>query len=617
MHRACANERGKSQRRRWCAPNGWRRAGLASASVAIGVLFAGGIGSSAHAADWTTAASGAWSDALMWTPSDVPDSDTESAIISAAGSAYQVTLSGPLTIADLTLNSSDAMLALTDTLQAGTPAVAGKLTIASGTLTGNATLYGGPLEIGAGVSASSAASVTLISDAAANINKFAGAGGDVPAGMTVDIRPLQNSSNLSVNVHSTFVNHGTLELTPAVNNPVLTVAASTSFTNAGTLIAHANANGVGAVSIYGGGTFLNDTGATAQFHTSLFFTGDATNRGAIAVDANRYMQATNRFTQAGGSMDVGLSLFAPIFDFQGGSVTGPVDTNQLILAPTAGSATIRLKPYVSSHATIQGDIPANVSIVADGASNLTGVALTGGTLVNGGELHVQQTADKHVFLSTNGMAGNGLLSNDGHLRVTGGQVLNLTGGFAQSASGTLSLTLAGADFDRLHISGAATLGGNMEISLDPAFDPISTPPAQQSFQVLTFASHIGEFDALLGRYVRQGYFWDPTYSATDLTLTLTQAQPGDADVDGDVDLSDLGALATHYGATSGQDWLQGDFDGDGDVDLADLGTLASHYGAGSAQALADFQALASVPEPSCAAFALLVLPLLRRRRDRL
>lgn len=73
--------------------------------------------------------------------------------------------------------------------------------------------------------------------------------------------------------------------------------------------------------------------------------------------------------------------------------------------------------------------------------------------------------------------------------------------------------------------------------------------------------------------------------------------PGDADVDGDVDLSDLGRLATSYGVGSGGTWLSGDFDLDGDVDLADLGVLASHYGAGSAQAFADFQVLQGVPEP--------------------
>lgn len=71
---------------------------------------------------------------------------------------------------------------------------------------------------------------------------------------------------------------------------------------------------------------------------------------------------------------------------------------------------------------------------------------------------------------------------------------------------------------------------------------------------------------------------------------------GDSDVDGDVDLNDLGNLATNYGMTSGASWAMGDFDCDEDVDLNDLGSLATYYGQGSAQAFADFQTL--VPEPS-------------------
>jgi hypothetical protein len=84
--------------------------------------------------------------------------------------------------------------------------------------------------------------------------------------------------------------------------------------------------------------------------------------------------------------------------------------------------------------------------------------------------------------------------------------------------------------------------------------------------------------------------------------------PGDADADFDVDLSDLGVLATHYGITTGGHWHLGDFDLDGDVDLNDLGSLATHYGAGQAQAYADFQSLTGVPEPAgTAAWAILAI----------
>jgi len=84
---------------------------------------------------------------------------------------------------------------------------------------------------------------------------------------------------------------------------------------------------------------------------------------------------------------------------------------------------------------------------------------------------------------------------------------------------------------------------------------------------------------------------------------------GDADLDGDVDLTDLSALAFNWGATAGASWRDGDFDGDGDVDLTDLSSLAFNWDQTAAGA--------PVPEPAGLAFlAAGGLAGLRRRRRR-
>jgi hypothetical protein len=54
---------------------------------------------------------------------------------------------------------------------------------------------------------------------------------------------------------------------------------------------------------------------------------------------------------------------------------------------------------------------------------------------------------------------------------------------------------------------------------------------------------------------------------------------GDTNQNRTVDVTDLGNLASNYGATAGATWLQGDFNYDGAVDVTDLGDLASNYGA--------------------------------------
>src|SRR5439155_8624512 len=64
-----------------------------------------------------------------------------------------------------------------------------------------------------------------------------------------------------------------------------------------------------------------------------------------------------------------------------------------------------------------------------------------------------------------------------------------------------------------------------------------------------------------------------TLGFTDLgngTCEVRFTLSGDANLDGAVDVSDLGALASFYGATTACNWSQGDSNYDGKVDIADL-----------------------------------------------
>jgi hypothetical protein len=105
---------------------------------------------------------------------------------------------------------------------------------------------------------------------------------------------------------------------------------------------------------------------------------------------------------------------------------------------------------------------------------------------------------------------------------------------------------------------------------------------------------------------------DLEYHVEDIIGSLM----GDTDVDGDVDLSDLSALASYYGNSLPQSWGHGDFDCDEDVDLNDLSTLAANYSGGQAAAFAAFSEL-QVPEPGLlAANALCATSLILRPRRR-
>ena len=111
--------------------------------------------------------------------------------------------------------------------------------------------------------------------------------------------------------------------------------------------------------------------------------------------------------------------------------------------------------------------------------------------------------------------------------------------------------------------------------------------------------------------------------AANKSILVKYTYYGDANLDGQVDISDLGALATAWQTSAV--WSQGDFDYNGLVDISDLGKLATNWQAGVSNPLGPSfdEALASVglagvsvPEPT--AMSLLALGLVgvasRRRR---
>jgi autotransporter-associated beta strand protein len=107
------------------------------------------------------------------------------------------------------------------------------------------------------------------------------------------------------------------------------------------------------------------------------------------------------------------------------------------------------------------------------------------------------------------------------------------------------------------------------------------------------------------------------------TVLVKYTYFGDTDLDGDVDVADLGNLATNWQATNV--WTGGDFDYNGTVDVNDLGLLATNWQAGVGNPLEPSlrDALSTlglpnvtVPEPGSVVFGLAMLAVAPRRRKR-
>jgi hypothetical protein len=124
----------------------------------------------------------------------------------------------------------------------------------------------------------------------------------------------------------------------------------------------------------------------------------------------------------------------------------------------------------------------------------------------------------------------------------------------------------------------------------------------------------------------KGLGWKDDPTAKQITVAYTYY--GDANLDGQVDVTDLGALATNWQTSNV--WAGGDFNYDNFVDVSDLGALATNWqlgvgnplGSGSLEAAMAAVGLGNVSVPEPASFGLLGLGLAalasrrRTRRDR-
>jgi hypothetical protein len=116
--------------------------------------------------------------------------------------------------------------------------------------------------------------------------------------------------------------------------------------------------------------------------------------------------------------------------------------------------------------------------------------------------------------------------------------LTIAGDYEQSADGTLQIQLGGAtaitEYDRLIVTGDATLAGMLDVTLLNGFAP--TP--SQSFDILNWGSRAGEFSSVTLPPLAQGLFWDRSRLYSDGILSIVTAPPGDFNADGAVNAAD-------------------------------------------------------------------------------
>lgn len=271
----------------------------------------------------------------------------------------------------------------------------------------------------------------------------------------------------------------------------------------------------------------------------------------------------------------------------GGTVTIGAGTSTLQIGGTAtfenGSST-----------TLIGDLQLdNAASVIEGGATFSGA----GALINiaGRTLTLADGADVDV-----------LLQNEGTLVLgaSAGQTQGLD--FEQSSTGTWDLELGGtglSDYDRMTLTGIASLGGTLALSLIDGYVPTSGDPA---FTILSASSVGGTFDTVLQPAgMPTGLFFDVVYNAANVQLMVIDQLLGDYNQNGIVDAADytewrdtLGNAVTAFTGADG--------DGDGMIDNDDYVVWKDNFGAMAASG-ATGSVIADAPVPEPQAYQLLLL----------
>jgi hypothetical protein len=403
------------------------------------------------------------------------------------------------------------------------------LYLTGGTLTGSGTVtVSSQLTWDGGSTMSGTGSTTLAASGTATL------GGDSTE-LVLDGRTFNNAGNITMPANTVALS--------MVDQAVFNNEAGATFTGTsyawfspyafGTATFN-NAGTFSAVDTWFGGVTFNNTG-TVNLPTNAPFEMDSggSNSGAFVLSSGSDLDLADGFDNfsastasitGAGSVFVGFATvyFGGTFDITGdttvGAPGGPsigtayfLDGGQTgTLSSSLSAGTMELTAGTTFSVT-------NGNCTIDGGS----VYLNGGTLAlaAGNSVILENGAALYGPGTLNGNLDNGV-SFPGYVAaavyVGGGQfpgTLTINGNYVQDSNGALYVDIggatAGSQYDQLKISGTATLNGTLDISLINGYKP-----SHGAFDILTFASHSGDFAT---KILPSG--WSASPASTDYVAT--------------------------------------------------------------------------------------------------
>lgn len=245
-------------------------------------------------------------------------------------------------------------------------------------------------------------------------------------------------------------------------------------------------------------------------------------------------------------------------------------------------------------ATVSNGVPFNVGDdpIADGIVDLTDFALFQtshhGTYDFANGLNILEDGD----LSGDGVIGLGdLVLFQAHFAGSccpgkSAGILTIDGSVVMTNTATLNIELGGTTpgtgYDRLVVTGNATLDGTLRATLIDAF----TPTNGDAFAVLTYGSRSNEFAGLDLPILDADQRWDVSYGSTSMTLSVAAIIDIDGDgMDDEWEIDNFGSITNSDGT--------GNFDGDPHTDFEEYIVLTHPTNALSSLRITNFHAQGS------------------------
>jgi hypothetical protein len=361
------------------------------------------------------------------------------------------------------------------------------------------------------------------------------------------------------------------------------------------------------------GTWSNSEGGSWN-HASYWV-------GGVVPDGNSHVATLGSTTGASSTLYTNQEITVKKLSFDHSTTYAIAGTGLLNLESNSGSAQIDVQQgthKLQVRVALKDDVTATVAGGAALEFN-NRIDLNGHDLVKngGGQLRINNTVvtgGGSVVGASGSITGSGMIVGD--LENVEGIVapgnspgtLTIDGDYTQGSGGTLAIEIAGNtpgdQYDRLVISGQASLAGTLNVTLIDSFTPLDG----DTFDILDFSSVSGDFDLL---NLPGGFDWNWDVNTGVLSVgSVVGGLAGDYDGNGVVDAADYTIFQDNLGGDSAV--LNGNGSGAVTVVQADYLRWVANFGSSAA---GSDSSGAAVPEPSSLALVLLAgsLGLVRRR----